>query len=221
MTTDVNRVPVMSSSSFPAPPPLHAPHLHGTADGEAFAVQRSTVLALVAQHQAQPGALLPLLHAVQDALGYVPPDAVPLIAQGLNLSRSEVHGVLSYYHYFRNAPAGRVVVQLCQAEACRACGSQALTAAAERILGCGLGQTRADGAVTLEPVYCLGLCAQSPSASVAGLAGVAQQRSPDFPPESPPERLYARLTPERLQTLAQSWGVAVVSAAPDALEASA
>lgn len=155
--------------------------------------QRTRVQALAEAHRDLPGALLPLLHAVQEALGHVPPAAVPLIAQALGRSRAEVHGVVSYYHFFRSAPAGRVVVQLCQAEACQSCGSQALTAAAERILGCRLGETRADGAVTLEPVYCLGLCAQAPAGSVAE-AGQA-------------ERLLARLVPARLEAVAQACGV--------------
>jgi len=153
---------------------------------------------LIAQHRATPGALLPLLHAVQEALGHVPPAAVPLMAQALNLSRAEVHGVVSYYHFFRSTPAGRVVVQLCQAEACQACGSPALTAAAERMLGCALGSTRADGEVTLAPVYCLGLCAQSPAAAVA--------------PAGQAERRHVRLTPARLHALAVSLGVAVAGA---------
>ena len=138
---------------------------------------------LIERHRGQPGALLPLLHAVQDALGHVPPEAVPAIAQGLNLSRAGVHGVLSYYHFFRSTPPGRHVVQVCRAEACQACGADALLAQAERILGCPSHETRADGAVTLEPVYCLGLCAQSPAVQID-------------------QRLHARVTPERLQALA-------------------
>jgi formate dehydrogenase subunit gamma len=113
-------------------------------------------------------ALLPILHHLQDALGFVPPALVPHIARELNLSRAEVHGVVTYYHHFRHAPAGRRVVQLCQAEACRACGAEALMAQASTLLGCAPGQTRADGAVTLEAAYCLGLCAIGPSAMVDG-----------------------------------------------------
>ncbi|MDC8785226.1 formate dehydrogenase subunit gamma [Roseateles koreensis] len=123
---------------------------------------------LIAQHQDQAGALLPLLHAVQDALGYVPAEAVPAIAKALNLSRAEVHGVLSYYHFFRSMPPGRHVVQICRAEACQACGGDALLAEAEQLLACKLHETRADGAVTLEPVYCLGLCASSPAMQIDG-----------------------------------------------------
>ena len=111
-------------------------------------------------------ALLPILHHIQDALGFVPQALVPEIAAALSLSRAEVHGVLTYYHHFRSAPAGRHVVQICQAEACRANGAEALMAHASARLACAPGHTRADGAVTLEPVYCLGLCATGPSAMV-------------------------------------------------------
>lgn len=140
------------------------------------------VTALIQTHRQQPGGLLPLLHAVQDALGFVPPDAVPAIAQGFNLSRAEVHGVISYYQHFRSEPPGRVVVQVCRAEACKACGSDALMQAIEQHLGIRAHATRADGAVSLEPVYCLGLCAQSPAIQVNG-------------------RVFARVTQERLPTL--------------------
>ena len=105
-----------------------------------------------------PGALLPILHAIQDELGYVPSEAVPDIAQALNLSRAEVHGVISYYHHFRTEPARAHVVQVCRAEACQSMGSEALWAHA-----CGKTQN-AD--VTLEPVYCLGLCATAPAMSI-------------------------------------------------------
>ena len=113
-------------------------------------------------------ALLPILHHLQDALGFVPQPLVPDIAAALSLSRAEVHGVLTYYHHFRSAPAGRQVVQICQAEACRANGAEALMAHASARLACAAGHTRADGAVTLEPVYCLGLCATGPAAMVDG-----------------------------------------------------
>jgi formate dehydrogenase subunit gamma len=125
-----------------------------------------TVHRLVAAHGQQPGALLPLLHAVQDALGHVPDAAVPAIAEGLNLSRAEVHGVITYYHHFRREPAGRHVLQVCRAESCQAMGADALWAHACQRLGVGEGGTSADGAVTLEPVYCLGLCAMSPAVAL-------------------------------------------------------
>src|SRR4051812_27020347 len=107
---------------------------------------------IIAKHKALPGALLPILHAVQDAVGYIPPDAVPLIAEGLNLSRAEVHGVVTYYRHFRQKPAGRHVVQLCRAEACQAVGAEKLAAYAVAALGCGFHETTEDGTFTLEPV---------------------------------------------------------------------
>lgn len=114
-------------------------------------------------HRTRPGALLPLLHAVQEALGYIPPDAVPTIAYELNLTRAEVHGVISFYHHFRTTPPGRHVVQVCRAEACQARGARALEAHAKKALGIGFGETTADGAITLEAVYCLGNCGCGPS----------------------------------------------------------
>lgn len=127
------------------------------------AVQRAAVDAACARLQSVPGALLPILHAVQDGLGHVPKDAVPLIAQSLNLSIAEVHGVVSFYHYFRQQKPGRRVVHLCRAEACQAVGAVELETHAKRSLGVGFHQTTADGAITLEPVYCLGNCALGPS----------------------------------------------------------
>lgn len=167
---------------------------HRPAAAKVPAMPEALLLAdLIARHRATPGALLPLLHAVQDAFGHIPPEAVPAIAEALNLSRAEVHGVITYYHHFRLQPTGRHVVQVCQAESCQACGSRALTAAAERIFGCALGQTRADGAVTLEAVYCLGLCAQSPAVQVD-------------------ERLHARVSEAKLARIAQQLGVQEVAA---------
>lgn len=113
-----------------------------------------------------PGNLMPILHDIQEALGYVPPESVPQIARALNQSRAEVHGVISFYHDFRSAPAGRRILKVCQAESCQAMGSRALTADLEAELGCGLGETTGDGEVTLEPVYCLGLCACSPAVMI-------------------------------------------------------
>lgn len=116
----------------------------------------------------QPGAMLPILHQLQEAFGYVAPEAVPLLAKALNLSRAEVHGVVTFYHDFREAPPGRHVLKLCRAEACQARGADALAAQAEARLGTRHGETSPDGCVTLEAVYCLGLCACAPSAMLDG-----------------------------------------------------
>ena len=112
--------------------------------------------------------LLPLLHAVQDEIGYIDDALVPTIAAALNLSRADVHGVLTFYHDYRRRPAGRHVVKLCRAESCPARGGTAVEAAAAERLGVAMGETRRDGQVTLEPVYCLGLCAIGPNALVDG-----------------------------------------------------
>src|SRR5271156_4949676 len=114
------------------------------------------------------GGTLVILHALQEAFGYVPEPAVPMIASALNLSRAEVHGVFTFYHDFRHKPAGRHVLKLCRAEACQAAGGDALAARAEAKLGVSLGGTTADERVTLEPIYCLGLCATAPSAMLDG-----------------------------------------------------
>jgi formate dehydrogenase subunit gamma len=117
-------------------------------------------------HLALEGPLLPILHAVQAEFGHIPETAVPRIADRLNVSKAEVHGVVSFYHDFRTEPSGRHVVKLCRAEACQAVGADALVARAETRLGVGMGETTRDGAVTLEPVFCLGLCACGPAALV-------------------------------------------------------
>ncbi|WP_456623623.1 MULTISPECIES: formate dehydrogenase subunit gamma [unclassified Bradyrhizobium] len=123
---------------------------------------------IIAEHAKQEGATLVVLHALQEAFGYVPEAAVPMVAQALNLSRAEVHGVFTFYHDFRHKPAGRHVLKLCRAEACQAAGGDALAARAEARLGVSLGHTTADDRVTLEPIYCLGLCATAPSAMLDG-----------------------------------------------------
>lgn len=123
---------------------------------------------IVAAHAGREGPLLPILHDVQAAFGHVPRAALPLIAEALNLSRAEVHGVASFYHDFREAPAGRHVLRLCRAEACQAQGAAALAAAARARLGIDWHETTPNGAVTLEPVFCLGLCACGPAAMVDG-----------------------------------------------------
>ncbi|MEQ9691644.1 MAG: formate dehydrogenase subunit gamma [Bauldia litoralis] len=114
------------------------------------------------------GALMPILHDLQETYGYIDEAALPIIADVLNLTRAEVHGVVTFYHDFRRMPAGRHVVRLCRAEACQATGGEALAARAEQRLGIATGGTTADGRVTLEAVYCLGLCAVAPSAMIDG-----------------------------------------------------
>jgi formate dehydrogenase subunit gamma len=130
---------------------------------EPFSVERTSEIA--AGLASLEGPLLPILHEVQHAFGHIPEAAVPVIAEELNLTRAEVHGVVSFYPDFRRAPAGRHVIRLCRAEACQSMGGDALAAQTEERLGVKLGQTRGDGRVTLEPVYCLGLCATAPSAT--------------------------------------------------------
>ena len=143
---------------------------------------KQKIQTLIELHQSMKGALLPLLHAIQDQLGFIPETSVGDIARGLNLSRAEVHGVITYYHFFRTQPPGRHVVQICRAEACQACGADALLDLAEKTLGCASHHTTANGAVTLEPVYCLGLCASSPAMQVD-------------------DKLHARVTAQKLTTL--------------------
>ncbi|MDP1791220.1 MAG: formate dehydrogenase subunit gamma [Methylibium sp.] len=143
---------------------------------------QATVRAVLARRADEPGALLPILHEVQDLLGCIPADVVPEIASALNLSRAEVHGVITYYHHFRSEPAGRHVIQVCRAEACQALGADALLAHAERRLGCRSQATSADGRYTLEPVFCLGLCASSPAIVID-------------------ERLHARVSPAAFDRL--------------------
>ena len=120
----------------------------------------------IERYRQVPGGLLPLLHAVQEIWGYIPEQSVVDIADGLNLSRAEVHGVISFYEDFRTQPAGRHRVQVCRAEACQAVGGRALEEHARRQLGVDWGETTADGAITLEPVYCLGNCACAPSVRI-------------------------------------------------------
>ena len=118
------------------------------------------------EHSGRVGALLPVLHTIQGKLGFVPPDAVPMMAAALNLSRAEIHGVIGFYHDFRSEPAGEHTVHLCRAEACQAMGSRELEDHAKERLSIDYGETTGDGLFTLEPVYCLGNCACSPSLRV-------------------------------------------------------
>jgi formate dehydrogenase subunit gamma len=139
----------------------------------------------IARHAARPGGLMPLLHAIQERLGFVPPAALSRIAEALNISRAEIHGVITFYHDFRTSPPGRHVVKLCRAEACQSMGGEALAQHAQARLGAEFHHTSADGRVTLEPVYCLGDCACSPAMMIDG-------------------RLYGRVTPERFDRLVES-----------------
>ncbi|HEX4113310.1 MAG TPA: formate dehydrogenase subunit gamma [Stellaceae bacterium] len=123
---------------------------------------------IIAEHKDLEGPLLPILHALQAAFGYIDRAAEPIVAEALNISRAEIHGVVTFYHDFRERPAGRHVLKLCRAEACQAAGGDALASHAEARLGVAFGRTTADGRVTLEPVYCLGLCSVSPSAMLDG-----------------------------------------------------
>ena len=147
----------------------------------------ATVERLLESMKAIPGGLLPILHAVQDELGYVPEMSVPLIAETLNLSRAEVHGVISFYHYFRSSPPGHQVIQLCASESCQAVGGKALADYLQGKLGVGFHETTADGQFTLEPVYCLGNCACSPAARIN-------------------RRVHGLLTPDRLDALLEGGG---------------
>jgi formate dehydrogenase subunit gamma len=141
-----------------------------------------TVQDLIEANQHQPGALLPILHAIQKALGYVPAETVPVIADALNLSRAEVHGVITFYHFFRQKPPGRHVIQLCRAESCQAMGGAALEVHAKAVLGIDYHERTGDGEFSLEPVYCLGNCAASPAIMID-------------------DRVYGRVTPDRFNAL--------------------
>jgi formate dehydrogenase subunit gamma len=147
--------------------------------------EQEAVVRACAEGRDKPGALLPILHAVQDAIGCVPPDAVGLVAKELNLSRAEVHGVVTFYHYFRTQRGGKHVVHLCRAEACQSLGAAALERHAKRSLGIDFHGTSADGTVTLEPVYCLGNCALGPALMID-------------------EELKGRVSAERFDELMQS-----------------
>jgi len=143
----------------PTPAPSHRPYDPWDADAAA---------AVAAGLRDVDGALLPILHALQERFGYIDERAIPMVAEALNLSRAEVHGVVGFYPDFRRAPPGRCVVRLCRAEACQAMGADALAAALETALGTPVGATSPDGRVTLDAVYCLGNCALSPAALIDG-----------------------------------------------------
>jgi formate dehydrogenase subunit gamma len=141
---------------------------------------------VVAAMRGRPGALLEILHAVQAQLGYVPPEAVPVLAAELNLSRAEVHGVVTFYHFFRHAAPGKHTVRVCQAESCQSMGAEKLTEHVKQALGVDFHETTQDGRFTLEPVYCLGNCACSP----------AVMRDGD---------IFGRVSPERFDELLSEW----------------
>lgn len=128
----------------------------------------SHIAAIIDELKHGEGPLLPILHAIQEAFGHIPAESLPVIAAVLNLSRAEVHGVVSFYHDFRSHEPGRHIVRLCRAEACQSVGGDALAERISRLLGIGFHETAEDGSVTLEPVYCLGLCACAPAAMVDG-----------------------------------------------------
>jgi formate dehydrogenase subunit gamma len=146
-----------------------------------------TVQTIIAELKDKQGALLPILHGVQDALGYIPSDSVPAIAAALNLSRAEVHGVISFYHYFRDTPPGKRTVHLCRAESCQSMGSNALEAHVKTKLGIDYHETTADGQFSLEPVYCLGNCACSPAMQIG-------------------EEIYGRVSAESFDTIINDLG---------------
>lgn len=130
--------------------------------------QRETVHSAILEHQSQQfnqGGLLPILHAIQDRLGFIPADATPIIAKALNLSRAEVHGVITFYHHFRQEQPAKTIVQVCRAEACQSMGAESLWQHACQRASSD-GGDRGDSAITLEPVYCLGLCSTAPAMSV-------------------------------------------------------
>ena len=128
----------------------------------------SRTAAVITEHQGLEGPLMPILHGIQEEFGYVPQEALPVIAAALNLSNAEVYGVVTFYHDFRKHPAGRHVLKVCRAEACQSMGGDALAAKLQQLLGVAFHETAKDGSVTLEPVYCLGLCACAPAAMLDG-----------------------------------------------------
>ncbi|MCY1665715.1 formate dehydrogenase subunit gamma [Rhizobium sp. SL86] len=135
----------------------------------AVATQEATRISEIIDHcRHLEGPMLPILHKVQEEFGYIPESAKQIIAEALNLSRAEVHGVVTFYHDFRDHPAGRHTLKLCRAEACQSMGCESLAEKAKAKLGIDWHETTADGAITLEPVFCLGLCAQAPAAMLDG-----------------------------------------------------
>lgn len=143
---------------------------------------KEQVTAIIAGLKDQPGALLPVLHGIQDALGYIPEDAVPLIAKEMNMTRADVHGVITFYHHFRQTPPGQHTIHICRAEACQAMHCDATIAHAKDKLGVDFHETDATGQYTLEPIYCLGNCSLSPAIMID-------------------EQVHGRVTPEKFDAL--------------------
>ncbi|HEX4002996.1 MAG TPA: formate dehydrogenase subunit gamma [Candidatus Acidoferrales bacterium] len=138
-------------------------------------------LTKIRELQDLPGALLPILHALQDEFGYVDKAAVPLIADALNLSHAEVHGVISFYHDFRHSPPGKHVLKMCRAESCQSMGCESTIRHVEKRLGVRLGETTGDRSFTVDAVYCLGNCALSPAVMLDGkLYGRVSREVADF-----------------------------------------
>ena len=161
----------------------HAPSGTSSSEGNSLdARSLDCVNQALERYRDQSGPLLQILHAIQNAIGHVPPAAIPLIASALNVSRADVHGVVTFYHHFRQSPAGKHVIRVCQAEACRAVHCEELTEHARRALGIEMNGTTHDGRFTLTAVYCLGNCACGPSMMID-------------------DRLYGRVTPERFDSL--------------------
>lgn len=130
--------------------------------------QQTIVLEILNRHGSAQSDLLPILHSIQDTLGFIPPEAAPHIAEALNLSKAEVHGVISFYHYFRDTPPGKHTVHVCRAESCQSMNGRQLEKHAKQYLGIDFHQTTDDGEFSLEPIYCLGNCAASPAISLNG-----------------------------------------------------
>lgn len=157
--------------------------MDSTSPSDALNLEQEEAISRITDAKADlPGALLPILHEIQNELGYVPDAAVPIVARGLNLSRAEVHGVLSFYHFFRTTPPGKRTLYVCRAEACQAMGSRALEAHLREKLNIDFHETTADGEVSLEPIYCLGNCACGPAVMIG-------------------ETVHGRVDPERLDQL--------------------
>jgi len=148
------------------------------------------VLAAIASQKQSVGALLSILHHIQDRLGYIPPEALPLLAKELNLSRAEIHGVVTFYPHFRSSPPGKHLIQICRAEACQAMGAERLFSHAQASLRVKIHETTQDGNFTLEPVYCLGNCACSPAMMID-------------------DELYGRVIPDRFDAILRSLKVSL------------